>query len=546
MFKSESLSRPLRVGILVAPDQYFEPWEIALFRRLDQHPAISVELFLTHGHAPRLRRPSAAFRALSAIERAIFRHAPARGSVLSDAGLEHIRCGPALNGNPAPPGLDLVLSHLSGTDAGEAIPPDLELWEYSFNADASGLPELFGFRECLEARPVTQCALLRRMAGGSREVVATCTTNTKLNASFNAQYARDQLPVLVERELVRKSLQPEAAANGAAGPGAAPAPPPEPLADPATTDVLRYGIGLACRVMRRIASETLARLGGQPDKWSLVIGEGDVLASPLDRLRELPQPGGELRADPFLFRKNGEQYVFFERWRRGGSPAKICAGRIGPGGITDISEIDLGEDHVSYPYVFEHRDEIFLIPEVQARNRVEIWRCLDFPSRWTLHATALEGKSPADTVLIEREGQWWMFVNLSSSGILDHCMELHLFRIDGPDLQIVEQHPLNPVVLDTTSARNGGRPFVHQGRLIRPAQNTSHGLYGFGLKLMEITDLSMQAYHEREIRRIEPDRSRAMTGCHHIDSCEDFSIMDVRRAYGSRMLGARPVALRAS
>ena len=211
-----------------------------------------------------------------------------------------------------------------------------------------------------------------------------------------------------------------------------------------------------------------------------------------------------------------------------------------------MSELDLGGIHVSYPYVFECEGEIFMIPETHQRNRVEVWRCTHFPAKWELHATALEGMSPADTVILEWNEQRWLLTSLSTGSILDHCMELHVYRIDGPDLREVEAHPLNPVVLDTTRARNGGRPFVRHGRLIRPAQITSHGLYGFGVVFMEVTELSMEGYEEKEIRRIEPDRRQATTGCHHVDSSGDFFILDVRRAYGAKLLGARPIALRAT
>ena len=543
MSKSESLPPPLRVGILVYPGQDFEPWELSLFERLNRHPAISLEAFLTHQRFARKRRPSVIFQALSKIERALFLRAGKPYARLSGGKLGNIPSKPAHDQAMAEAGLDVVLSHLPGADADCLLGCCKEFWEYNFYADASGLPELFGFHESLEAIPITQSAILRRMHDGSREVIATCTTNTKFSATLNAQYAKDMLPALVEREMLGKLRQRSGEARSASH---AALMPPAPFPEFGWREVLRYGAKLIGRTGNRIAKLALARIGGQPDNWSLVIGEGDVLSSSLDNLRELPQPNGEFRADPFLFRKGGESWVFFEAWNGNGHAGKICVGRLDGSSIRDVIGIELGDVHLSYPYVFDAGGETFMIPETHERNRVEIWRCTDFPGKWTLHATALEGTSPADTTLIEWNKQWWMLTNLCSGNILDHCMELHVFRVDGPDLQHVEPHPMNPVVLDTTSARNAGRPFVRDGRLIRPAQITSHGLYGYGLKFMEITELSMDAYSEREVRRIEPDRAQATTGCHHIDSCDDLFIMDVRRAYGSKFLGARPIALSAS
>lgn len=543
MSKSESFSPPLRVGILVYPGRAFEPWEVSLFERLNGHPAISLVAFLSRQPSPRKRRPSLLFRALSAIEKAALLRARKSCLRLSGGTLDNIPSVPAQDFASYADELDVVLSHLSGADANYPLFTGAELWEYHFNADASGQPELFGFHESLEAIPVTQSAILRRMRDGSKEVVATCTTNTKFSASLNALYAKDILPALVERELLRKWRRKWR--SPAEPVSAVPEIPPQ-FPEVGLSEVLRYGANLLGRTSLRIAKLVLDRIGGQPDNWSLVVSEGDVLSSSLDSLRELPQPIGEFRADPFLFRKDGEKWVFFEAWNRNSHSAKICAGRLEGRSIKDVTAIELGEAHVSYPYVFGADGETFLIPETHQRNRVEIWRCTDFPGKWTPHATALEGTSPADTTMIEWNKQWWMFTNLCSGNILDHCMELHVFRVDGPDLEKVEPHPMNPVVFDTTSARNAGRPFIRNGRLIRPAQITSHGLYGYGLKFMEITELSMETYRETEVRRIEPDRARATTGCHHIDSCDDLFIMDVRRAYGSRFLGARAIALSAT
>lgn len=542
MFKSESLSRPLRIGILVYPGQTFEQWEISLFERLERHPDIQVEAFLECPFVQSDHEPPFSFRLLSVLEKALFLRSRKSGSNLTYRKPGHIPSYPAKAFDTKSGLLDVVLSHVPAANFADPVTCGKELWEYHFYADTSGLHKTFGFHESMAAHPVTPCGILRRNPDGSREVVASCTTNTKFNGSFNAHYAKDKLPALVERGLLRK-LHKDGRNTAATFPASLFSVQPLEIG---WQEVLRYGAIVAGRTGRRLANKVLARIGGRPDNWSLVVSEGDVLSSSLNNLRELPQPKNELRADPFLFNKDGEKWVFFESWDKGDPFARICVGRMEGDRIEDITKIELGDAHVSYPYVFEKGGEIFLIPEINERNRVEIWRCIEFPEKWVLHATALEGKSPADTFMVEWDGQWWMFTNLCSGSILDHCMELHIYRVDGPDLQRIEPHPLNPVVFDTTSARNAGRPFVRDRRLIRPAQITSHGLYGYGLKFMEITQLSMEAFSEREIRRIEPDRDQATTGCHHLDSCEGFFIMDVRRAYGAKLLGARPIALKAS
>ena len=521
----------------------FEQWEIDLFARLIGNPAISVEAVLVCRGASRLAKPGFALQSVLAIEAIIFGMAAGRVSRRTSDVLEPVPHIPWNEADRLHPDLDLILSHVPGLPGAIRAELSSEVWEYSFNRGAQTMPEALGFRETKEQKPVTRMAIFGHLPCGTYREIGSCEIGTKFSAVFTAMFAKSILPAFAERELVhyrKDRLTPVAVTSPAAQDDARTASPPSLI------ELGTYVVQLAGRVLRRTSAEVLRRFGARPGSWSLLIGRGDALNSPLDQLTELRQPDGQFRADPFLFQKDGQTYVFFESCDYSDGRGKICVGRIDGNRLVDITEIDLGDGHLSYPFVFAEDGEIFMIPETSHNRRVEVWRCTEFPARWTLHATGLEGHSPADTVLFKSSDQWWLLTNLCTGSVIEHCMELHAYRVDGPDLELIEPHPLNPVVLDTTSARNAGRPFERDGRLIRPAQMNSHGTYGYGLRLMEVTELSMDAFSEREIRRIEPDASQATIGCHHLDINDDMFILDARRAFGSRRWGARPIALRAS
>lgn len=528
----------MKVAILVKEDRALESWETALFERLTRNPEVAITAFVVARPSDAAIPPSLPFRLVSALDRRLFGRA-------NDAPFEGVMGAyhqiPKVHWNDwikQSGDVDVLLAHC----ATQPAPIATELWEYHFNVGSGASPQAFGFSEVLAGQPVTELAVLRRRPDGTRDVACRCTSGTKFSAAFNAAYAKGMLPSLVERELVRSARGRSRADHTQSASLDIPSPPRQP----SFGETALYCARLIATVVRRMVTGALRKLGGEPGNWSLVVSEGDILNSPLDRLTELKQPKGEFRADPFLFERGGEKYVFFEACGHDGAKGRIEVGRIAGDRLEDVRALDLGDAHNSYPYIFEHRGDVFMIPETHERNRVEVWRCVDFPGQWTLHATALEGESPADTVLFEWEGQHWLFTNLGSGSFHDHCAELHVYRVDGPDLETIEPHPLNPVVIDTTSARNGGRPFIRDGKLIRPGQITSHGLYGYGLKLLEVTRLSMDDYAECEVRRIEPQLDRSTTGCHHFDVAQDMFIMDVRRAYGAKLLGARPIAVRAT
>jgi hypothetical protein len=90
------------------------------------------------------------------------------------------------------------------------------------------------------------------------------------------------------------------------------------------------------------------------------------------------------------------------------------------------------------------------------------------------------------------------------------------------------------VIFDSRCARNAGRIWQRDGIVYRPAQDNSHGTYGYGLQLMRIDELTMERYREGSVRHITPNFKRGIIGCHHIDVLDNQIVFDVRHRYGGR------------
>jgi hypothetical protein len=88
---------------------------------------------------------------------------------------------------------------------------------------------------------------------------------------------------------------------------------------------------------------------------------------------------------------------------------------------------------------------------------------------------------------------------------------------------------MNPVVTARRTARSGGTPFRHHGRLYRPAQDCTE-TYGGALVITEITTLTPDAFAERIVCRLAPDRaSRFPHGLHTISADGDRCLVDGKR-----------------
>ena len=223
-------------------------------------------------------------------------------------------------------------------------------------------------------------------------------------------------------------------------------------------------------------------------------------------------------ADPFLLHIGGSWYMFFEvmNWRSGKGEIGLATS---PDGLTwTYRHIVLTEPfHLSYPYIFEWKDEVFLIPESFQAGAVRLYHARHFPTDWSLAGTLVKDSYLADPSIIRFEGRWWLFVETGGGARHD---TLRLFFADellGP----WQEHRSSPIVHgDPLSARPAGRIITAGSRLIRYAQGCLP-CYGTDVRAFEVTVLTPTRYEERPASRLPvlgPGTSGWNAGgMHHVD-----------------------------
>lgn len=264
------------------------------------------------------------------------------------------------------------------------------------------------------------------------------------------------------------------------------------------------------------------------DRWTVgVLGHRD--SPPIDASAMRPEwipevaPHGYL-ADPFPIVEGRERAILVEdydyRTRRG-----LISALVESNGEWALHRdvIDPGV-HASYPYVVRDGGEIYCIPETAKAGVTHAWRCADYPLRWERVGAVIEDVPLVDPTLFRNDERWWLL-----GGRLDDEPDAKLFAwwadsMFGP----WHPHPLNPVVTDITAGRPGGTVFEHDGRLYRPAQDSSRG-YGTALAVCEVTRLDTRVFQERVAHRIVPPRDRYRSGVHTLARDGDFWVIDAKR-----------------
>jgi hypothetical protein len=243
-----------------------------------------------------------------------------------------------------------------------------------------------------------------------------------------------------------------------------------------------------------------------------------------DSFVELPSPAGHFYADPIPFEHRGERFVFFEDLDFATHKGVLRCTRLTADGQPAETRLVLERPyHLSYPFVFRWRDDIWMIPESEQNGTIELWRAAEFPWRWQLERALFEGVRAFDTTLLEQGGRLWMFVNLAeprASGD-DELFLFHADSLHGP----WRPHPANPIVSDVRRARPAGPLFRLGESLIRPSQDCSR-TYGGAIVLHRVDALNEAEYRETPISRIEPSWRRGAFGTHTIGVSEHLEVID--------------------
>jgi hypothetical protein len=261
-------------------------------------------------------------------------------------------------------------------------------------------------------------------------------------------------------------------------------------------------------------------------QWLLLYHLGDEPSTDFGRFKPITPPKDRFWADPFVVARDGRYYVFIEELLYAQGRGHISVLILNKDGTYEPPVRVLEAPyHLSYPFVFEFENTIYMLPETKGIRTIEVYRCKQFPFKWEFHKTLMEDCQAVDSTLLQWQGRWWLFANQIETEGASLWDELFLYYSDSPLSGSWTPHPRNPIVSDVKSARPAGRCFVRNGRLYRPSQDCSVH-YGYGLNLCEITKLTETEYQERVVSKVEPKWDKNVVSTHTFNYEAGLTIID--------------------
>ena len=280
------------------------------------------------------------------------------------------------------------------------------------------------------------------------------------------------------------------------------------------------------KTFKTLAEKILRRLLHRNYRWGVAYQfTDDWKSATLSRSKVIPNPKNRFIADPFIIQRDGIHFCFVEdfdfRTRKGSISLYLitkdkCEAR------GKILEEDF---HLSFPFIFEYENELFMCPETHEKNEIRVYKCISFPTKWEFHHTIMHNVSAADTLIFQMNGRWWLFSNLEQTKSGDHCSQLHAFHSSDPLSGKWIPHSGNPLIHDSSRARNGGL-IVHNGEIYRTFQRQGFDLYGEAVGVAKVLELSHSSYLEKTLFTVEPRFLDTLKGCHTYNYDNGLLVLD--------------------
>lgn len=145
-------------------------------------------------------------------------------------------------------------------------------------------------------------------------------------------------------------------------------------------------------------------------------------------------------ADPLLFSDNGKTWLFVEAFNRKDRKGEIGYFEIVDGCAINFKIIIQTPTHMSYPFVFKHKDDFYMIPETGAAHHIALYKASRFPDKWELDTILLDDVVYRDSTVIPMGDDQYEVLSYKQEGSTRINMKniLTVFRLDMKEKKLIK------------------------------------------------------------------------------------------------------------
>ncbi len=291
--------------------------------------------------------------------------------------------------------------------------------------------------------------------------------------------------------------------------------------DPNFLELIKYIVSTYSFIFLKILRKfTLSK-----EVWSIAFHQGKFDKKKLEKYNIIKNPKNRFIADPFLVKSKDKNYIFVEDYSFKNKRGSISCYKLEKNKEEFLGTVLQEDFHLSFPFVFEFKNKLYMCPETSEKNEIRIYECVKFPNQWKFFKTLINNIYAVDTVLFQEKSAWWLLTNTDKNKI-DSLSELSVFYSDeGPLTSNWKSHKKNPVIVDANSARNGGL-ILDNNSIYRVNQRVGFNIYGQKFDINIIKSIDENNFVEEKISSIKPNFFKKIHGTHHVSYNEDYSVID--------------------
>ena len=236
---------------------------------------------------------------------------------------------------------------------------------------------------------------------------------------------------------------------------------------------------------------------------------------------------GTFNADPFVIEKDNKNFCFVECFNYSEKKAKINVYELSEKGYVFLGTALEESFHLSFPYIFEFNNEIYMVPESSKNRDIRLYKCQNFPLDWRLQEVLIDNIDAADSMIFQKDNKWWLMTNEDPLRLNNHNYQMNLYYSENLLNGEWISHKNNPIIMDSNKARNAGLVFDGSD-LFRVSQAFGfYKKYGENFSLNKIETLDTNNYLETMFSVHRKFFDKHILGSHHLHSNNEFTDFDI-------------------
>lgn len=189
-------------------------------------------------------------------------------------------------------------------------------------------------------------------------------------------------------------------------------------------------------------------------------------------------------ADPLLFADEGKTWLFVEAFNKIAKKGEIGVFDIVDGKAKNFQILIQTPTHMSYPFVFKHQGDYYMIPETGAAGHIALYKAKNFPYDWEVDTILLEGSVYRDSTVIQNKDGSLTLLSYKQEGT-NRFNQKNTFTVFSLNMENKELSKVSEFVDKKKVNRPAGPCFEENGKAYRVSQKCNRA-YGEAMFVYQI------------------------------------------------------------